>query len=81
MKCRCGNEVEQVRIDLLGSDKCAACAKRVGTPKVKGIMIWEHKTAPSIQVVSPEACEMYKKDTYRKGQMSILRTKMGSSNR
>ena len=77
MKCRCGREIEQVRVDLLKSDKCSVCAQNVSTQKVRGIMVWEHKTAPSIQVVSEETCKQYKKDTYRKGQMSILRTKMG----
>lgn len=75
MKCRCGNEVEQVRIDLLGSDKCSACAHRVGTPKKKGIMVWSCKTNPEMQIVNEETLKQYKKDTYRRGAGSILRNK------
>jgi hypothetical protein len=75
MKCRCGREVEAKRIEILGSDKCSECAKRQCNGRNKGIMVWNHKTAPEIQVVSKETHEQYKKDTYRKGNGSILRNK------
>ncbi len=73
MRCRCGREIEQVRIELLNSDKCSMCAKNVTTSKVCGVMVWEHKTAPSIQIVSNDGFKEFKKNTNRKGQQSILR--------
>jgi len=75
MKCRCGREIEKARLKLLGSDKCSECARRIGTTKKKGIMIWHHKTAPEIQIVSADTHKQYKKDTYRRGAGSILRNK------
>jgi hypothetical protein len=75
MKCRCGRDVEQGRIEVLNSDICSECAKRQCTGRKKGIMVWNHKTAPEIQIVSNDTLEQYKKDTYRKGNGSILRNK------
>ena len=57
--CRCGGSIEPYRRDVLKSDKCAACAKRLaamgmGAKKVKGRMQWVHKTAPTIEIMSEE---------------------------
>lgn len=75
MKCNCGRDIEEARVRLLNSDKCSVCASNINTGKVKGIMVWTHKTAPTIQIVDSETHSQYKKDTDRKGQKSILRTK------
>lgn len=57
MLCKCGKEVEPARIELLNSDICAECAKRSNPPRVKGLMIYDDKTAPTIQVMSPQVFE------------------------
>lgn len=75
MKCQCGRDVEEARIKILESTICSICAKNKKTSKVKGIMIWDHKTAPYIQIVDEQTHKQFHEDTDRKGQKSILRTK------
>ena len=64
--CRCGSSIEPYRRDVLKSDKCAACAKRLaamgmGAKKVKGRMLWDCKTSPTIEVMSEETYNDTKK--------------------
>lgn len=61
-KCnRCDNQVEQERIDLLNSVICSSCAKKANTKPVRGIMVYGHKTAGTIQVVSQENFADYRR--------------------
>jgi hypothetical protein len=59
MNCgRCNNSIEQERLEVLPKTKiCAACARMLNPPKVKGAMIFEHKTAPTIHIMSAETFE------------------------
>ena len=59
MKCeRCDKEIEPDRLRVLPETRiCAACAKALNPPRAKGAMIWENKTAPTIQIMSAETYE------------------------
>lgn len=64
--CRCGNTIEPYRLEVLKSDKCAACAQRLaamgkGPKKVKGRMVWSGKTNPEIEILSEETFNDTKK--------------------
>ena len=53
--CGCSRPVEPERITLLNSRICSQCAavtQRNWQPP-RGVMIWEGKTAPTIQILSP----------------------------
>jgi len=59
MFCRCGNSIEDYRRDVLKSDKCGDCAKRLaamgmGAKKVKGAMVYSCKTNPDIHIMSED---------------------------
>jgi hypothetical protein len=73
-KCQCGNQVEDERIELLDSRVCSACAaKGIAQPAaLKGFMIYDHKTAPTICFMSEEQFKYAKTMTDREGQESIL---------
>ena len=74
-KCNaCINEVEQERIELLDSSVCAKCAaKGIAQPAaIKGFMIYDHKTAPDICLMSVGEFEYAKNMTERIGQGTIL---------
>lgn len=59
-KCNCGNLIEEGRASL-GLDTCKVCAFRRNTPKYKGNMVYSHKTAPVIQIMSSECFDKQKK--------------------
>lgn len=73
MICKCGKEVEEARIELLGSSICSTCASRVNTERVCGVMQWSNKTAPTLAIASKETIDMVNRAEDRKGQSSILR--------
>lgn len=73
MNCHCGNKIEEFRITELNSKICSKCAHKINTPIKRGIMIWNHKTAPELQVVSEEGYKDFAANTNRKGQKSVLR--------
>ena len=54
--CGCGSQVEPERVSIINSHICAACAAETqkNWQKPKGVMIYEGKTAPTIQVLSAE---------------------------
>jgi len=62
MKCKyCINLVEEGRQEI-GLDVCRACAfKGIGQATRKGVMIYSHKTAGEIQVISKESFGNYRK--------------------
>ena len=53
MTCaNCGVEIPVARLEALpGVETCVNCSM---TPQVKGRMVWDHKTAPTLEVCSPE---------------------------
>lgn len=60
MKCNCGNLIEEGRL-AIGMTTCKACAFRKDVPKYKGNMVYSHKTAPVIQIMSSDCFEEQKK--------------------
>lgn len=81
MNCqKCFNTIEIERINL-GLNLCRSCAFVIKPVKVKGYMEWSHKTAPTLRVTDPESFNQFKKDIDRKGQSSILRSKMVAGGR
>ena len=51
------------------------------TEKYKGTMIYEHKTAGTLQIMSPSEYDGFKKVTSRKGQSSVLRNVLDAGGR
>ena len=63
IKCNCGGYVEPERVALLNSCMCSKCAARVqkNWQKPKGVMVWDGKTAPQIQILSNEQFANHRK--------------------
>ncbi len=71
---QCGAEVEQERLQLLKNTRvCSNCARNVSTTKIKGVMVYPHKTGGFIQLVNTDTYNTFKKATNRIGQKSVLR--------
>lgn len=80
--CRCNRAIEPERISVLGhTNFCMACAKIHKPQRVVGYMEWSHKTAPTLRLTDTQSLEQFKQDTNRKGQSSILRSKMTAGGR
>ena len=69
----CGNQVEEFRAVELGSKICGACAQARGTERHKGIMIFDHKTAPYVQIMDAESYKENKKYYYPNGARSAVK--------
>jgi hypothetical protein len=81
MNCeRCFNSIEIERISL-GFSLCKSCAFSIKPQRIKGYMEWSHKTAPVLRTTDAESFNQFKKDIDRKGQSSILRSKMVAGGR
>src|SRR5262245_12321481 len=52
-KCHfCGNDIPKARLEALPDTKtCLSCSQE---EPVKGHMVWNHKTAPTLEVLPPE---------------------------
>lgn len=70
----CGVQVAPERLAIVPNTRhCSACIQGRGPARVKGVNIYLHKTAPSIQVMSAEYYESeWKKYTSSYGQGSGL---------
>jgi hypothetical protein len=72
--CSCCSEPIEVARAELGLRVCLSCAKRgVSQSRYMGAMVFEHKTAGSLQVMQPDVYQDFKAKTSRKGQSSTLR--------
>lgn len=74
-QCRsCLSSVEEDRVELLDSHVCAKCAAGgVDQPgDIRGFMVYDHKTAPDICIMTPGEFHYAKEMTNRVGQESIL---------
>jgi|LakMenEpi03Aug12_release.lakeMendotaPanAssembly.Ray.scaffolds.fasta_scaffold555373_2 hypothetical protein len=60
--CVCGSKVEPERVNVLNSETCFACAQvtQKTWQKPKGVMIWDGKTAPTIQILTPKQFETHR---------------------
>lgn len=69
----CSESIEDARVEL-GLKVCIRCA-RTGKQQhtYMGAMVFEHKTAGSLQVMMPDTFADFKAKTARKGQSSTLR--------
>lgn len=72
MKCAtCINSIEDERLSVLPQTRiCSKCAQRVNPPRVKGRMVYFHKTAPVIEVMDEE--------TFKENSKYYPRTGRGS---
>ena len=70
--CSCGNIIEQGRVEL-GLPHCLACAKLINVQRMKGRMVYEHKTGGYIELMSNESFNNNKKYFVRKANRSILK--------
>ena len=50
--CTCGVTIPNERVDL-GYKRCVSCASKTYV-KPKGVMIWEGKTAPVLQILTTD---------------------------
>ena len=59
----CSSQVENERLEILPDTKvCSNCANKYKrTERPKGIMVWGHKTAGEIQIVSHENFREYRR--------------------
>ena len=81
MKCViCNDPIETERLNL-GLSKCKGCAFDHPEPKLKGAMVYGHKTAGSLNVMSPESFMDYRKISRRVGQRSALRNVLDNGGR
>lgn len=81
MNCAvCNQPIEVERIDL-GFARCKGCAFDYPEPKLKGAMVYGHKTAGALNVMSPESFEHYNKISRRVGQRSALRNVLHAGGR
>lgn len=71
----CPNMIESIRLELMDTIVCAACAKegKHQPPIGKGMMIYDHKTGGQMIEMPAEQFAEAKRLTDRKGNMSILR--------
>jgi hypothetical protein len=76
MICGCGKTVEKARQEL-GFKICKACAFAMpDRPKVKGRMVYGHKTAGTIEILSAESWEANKKYFVPNGPRSSVKNFM-----
>jgi len=70
--CGCGNEIHPERY-ALGYKVCLKCGdKHAKINKPYGSIIYEHKTAGSIQITNKKTFNLYKKISYRFGKKSNI---------
>ena len=81
MNCAiCNQPIEVERLNL-GLSKCKGCAFDWPEPKLKGAMVYGHKTAGALNVMSPESFGNYKRISRRVGQRSALRNVLDAGGR
>jgi reverse gyrase len=68
----CGGRIEVPRIQM-GMNRCFSCASKQDQPKIKGRMVYAHKTGGEIELMSPESYNKNKKFFNRTGNRSILK--------
>ena len=73
--CGCGNVIPFERAEM-GKRICVSCAEKLGTPKVKGRMVFGHETAGSIEILSAESWDANKKYFVPNGPRSSVKNFM-----
>ena len=73
MNCGCGNRVEEARVEL-GLKICKSCAfTGPDVPRPKGRMIYSHKTAGEIEILSAKSWKENKKYFMPNGARSCVK--------
>lgn len=69
--CRaCGDPIAPKRLEALPhTHTCVSCSSE---QPVRGFMSWEHKTAPTFQIVSPSADRWLQAHSHRSGPHAKL---------
>jgi hypothetical protein len=71
--CGCGNNIEPERVSL-SFINCSSCAHRgADTPRVKGRMVYGHKTAGEIEIMTAETFNSNKKYFTPNGARSAVK--------
>jgi hypothetical protein len=65
----------------LGFHVCVSCAQASPVPRYKGAMIYGHKTAGAVALMSPDEFTYFKRVTRRRGQQSVLRNVLHANGR
>ena len=81
MKCGCGNEIPQERLDL-GFKVCVICGEKIANKnRPKGYISYGHKTAGAIVVTSQKGFDNYQRVSQRmaKGSNMASASKVGTS--
>ena len=68
----CGRLIEQGRVEM-GLPHCLSCAKLINVQRVRGRMIYEHKTGGYIELMSANSYTDNKKYFHRKANRSIMK--------
>ena len=73
MHCKCGNLIEKERpnLNLTSCKSCAFTGKDVG--KVRGTMIYSHKTAPTLQIMNKEVFDSTRRYYVPNGARSAVK--------
>ena len=73
IKCGCGSNIETERLSL-GFINCSSCAHRgADTPRVKGRMVYGHKTAGEIEIMTAKTFNSNKKYFTPNGARSAVK--------
>jgi len=75
MICGCGSPIEKVRLEF-GFKLCKSCAFSLpdhDQPKVKGRMVYSHKTGGEIEIMSTESWDANKKYFIPNGPRSSVK--------
>ena len=56
MTCDCGNDIPEARVELIEAGKVPACCVHCsGIKPYSGMMVFSHKTAPTIAIIDNNA--------------------------
>lgn len=72
MNCGCGNYIPSERISL-GYKTCTTCAQAAYKGKPRGVLVFDHKTAPTLQIMSSETWKTQKKYYVPNGARSAVK--------
>ena len=73
--CGCGSLVNPLRVEM-GYKICVSCSESIGSRRVKGRMVYGHKTGASIEIMSAESWDRNKKYFVPNGPRSSVKNFM-----
>lgn len=72
MNCGCGNQIPVERASL-GYKTCITCSQAAYKGRPRGVLCWDHKTAPTLQVLSPDTWKTQRKYYVPNGARSAVK--------